>query len=390
MAASPRNYWQTWTASLLFFVAFYTLLVPLPLYLVEIGLPDWQIGLILGAFGVASLIGRPLAGLAADRLGYRPVMVGGALTLIIGVAGVTLTTQPALLFGLRLLQAGGYVAFTTASNALVVALAAPDERKSLLTRFGAAANVAMTITPATINFLLPWLTLNGALWVAGGFALICGGLALRVQSPRSNLPTSTPLLAQVRTRRIVLPLLLAMLVGCGFGTFLQFLPLLAERRGGVSSGLLFALYGAGIALTRFLVARWMDRGDQRLILRLGYGLLTLGLLCFATGQSWLLFAPAALLVASGSGLLTGPLMNLSVEALPAAARGSAVAIYYLGLDLGIGGGAWLLAPVLERYNVGGLFAAAALIAATGVILVQWIAPTEAYASTDAHSAIAGQ
>jgi hypothetical protein len=50
-----------------------------------VGLPDWQVGFILGAFGIASLVCRPLA-----------------------------------LFALRLLQAAGYAAFTTAATALVL------------------------------------------------------------------------------------------------------------------------------------------------------------------------------------------------------------------------------------------------------------------------------
>lgn len=370
MRTDRQNYWLTWATSLLFFVAFYTLLAPLPLYLAAIPLPDWQIGVIMGAFGVASLIGRPVAGLAADRLGYRNVMVAGAMALLVGVAGVTTTTSAALLFGLRLCQAIGYVAFTTASNALVVGLAAPGERKSLLTRFGAAANVAMTLTPATISALLPILTLSGAIWVAGLFALISGALALRVRTPPVAGDRVTGARFPLRIpRSMALPMTLAAIGGVGFGAFLQFLPLLTERQGGLPSGPLFALYGASIALTRFLTARWMDVGDQRQILRLGYALLAGGLGLFALGGNWPLLAGGAVGVAAGSGLLTGLLMNLHVEAAPQGARGSAVAFYYLGFDLGIGGGAWVLAPVLQQWGINSLYGWAAVVALLGVALV---------------------
>jgi MFS family permease len=370
MSTDRTNYWLTWNTSLLFFIAFYTLLVPLPLYLVAIGLPDWQIGVIMGAFGVASLVGRPLAGLGADRFGPRTVMLCGVIALLLGVAGVQMTTNPVLLFVLRLLQATGYVAFTTASNALVVALAAPTERKSLLTRFGAAANVAMTLTPATVDALLPWLTLTGALGMSALFALICGGLALRVQPPpREGAGGFVPLQWGL-LRRVLLPMTLAAICGLAFGSFLQFLPLLTERRGGFSSGIIFGCYGAAIALTRFLIARWMDQGDQRLILRIGFLLLALGLTLLAVGQSWIIFVLGAIGVAAGSGMQTGLLMNLHVEALPTTARGSAVAFYYLGFDLGIGGGAWLLAPVLQAAGIGGLYACAAGVAVLGALVVQ--------------------
>ena len=374
MRHQPQNYWLTWAASLLFFVGFFSLLVPLPLYLGQIGLPDWQISVILGAFGVASLVGRPLSGLAADRIGYRATMLIGVSALLVGVGGLSLTTNPAILFLLRLLQALGYVAFTTASNALVVALAAPEERKSLLTRFGAAANVAMTLTPATINWLLPLLKLQGALWVSICFALVCGGLAFRIQMPAALNEAKAFAWRRLRLpRTILLPMVLAALAGVGFGSFLQFLPLLTERQGALPSGPFFALYGATIALTRFAVARWVDRGDQRLILRGGYGLLTLGLALFAGGSTWPWFALAVSCVAAGSGLLTGLLMNLHVEALPPAARGSAVACYYLGFDLGIGGGGLVFAALFERWGVAALFGCAAVVTAAGIVLVQFVA-----------------
>src|SRR5262245_33838105 len=83
-----RVYWTAWAATLIFFGGFYALLVPLPRYLAAIGLPDWQIGLVLGTFGVASLVGRPFAGVATDHWGARPVMLTGAAALLAGAAGV--------------------------------------------------------------------------------------------------------------------------------------------------------------------------------------------------------------------------------------------------------------------------------------------------------------
>jgi MFS family permease len=371
MTTIQRNYWLAWSASLLFFVAFYTLLTPFPLYLLAVELADWQISLIMGAFGVASLIGRPLAGLGADHFGYRPVMLMGALLLLMGVAGVTATANPLLLLALRLLQAAGYVAFTTSSNALAVSLAEPNRRKSALTRFGAAANVSMTLTPATISALLPCLTLVGALWVAAGFGLLSALLSLAIQ-PAAPGPIKTAVARSpwLMPRSVFLPISLAAISGVAFGAFLQFLPLLTARRGDISSGPIFAAYGAGIALTRLLIARWVDQIDQRRILQIGYLLLALGLGLFAFSHSWLLFVAAALSIAAGAGLQTGLLMNLHVDALPAQLRGSGVAFYYLGFDLGIGGGAWLAAPMIELFGIGGLYAWAAVMAGVGAILVR--------------------
>lgn len=121
------RYWTVWSAALLFFAAFYAFLVPIPLCLEAVGLPDWQIGLVLGAFGVASLVGRPLMGAISDSLGSRPVILFGTVALAAGATLMSFTSSPVLLFGLRVLQAAGYVTFTT------------------------AANVAITLTPAAVS-----------------------------------------------------------------------------------------------------------------------------------------------------------------------------------------------------------------------------------------------
>ena len=160
-AAGPsRAYWTAWVATLIFFAGFYSLLVPLPRYLAQIGLPDWQIGMILGAFGVASLLWRTVAGVGVDRWGARRVMVLGAVSLIVGAVCVVLTTSPWCSFVLRLLQAAGYVAFTTAGTALIIQLTPEEERGRRLAIFGAAANVAITLAPAAATALLDVLPLE--------------------------------------------------------------------------------------------------------------------------------------------------------------------------------------------------------------------------------------
>src|SRR5215208_2126092 len=86
-------YWLAWISTLVYFGGFYALLVPLPRYLTSVGLPDWQIGVILGAFGVASVAGRPFAGIAVDRFGARPVLLLGSASLIVGAASVPWTAS---------------------------------------------------------------------------------------------------------------------------------------------------------------------------------------------------------------------------------------------------------------------------------------------------------
>ena len=146
-----RNYRLTWVATFLFFIAYYTLIVSLPRYLTGLALADWQIGFVLGATSIASLLMRPISGVLTDRLGHKRMLLFGAISLTIGATAVLFTTQIWLLFTLRVLQALGYVIFTTAGNALVGELATPADRSTKIAYFGLAANFAMTMTPGATD-----------------------------------------------------------------------------------------------------------------------------------------------------------------------------------------------------------------------------------------------
>lgn len=385
-----KSYWSIWVATLLFFAAFYTLMIPLPLYLTGVGLPDWQVGLVLGALGITSLLVRPMAGMLADGWGRRQVMLLGTASLIIGSIGIGFTTQSWPLFGLRVLQATGYVAFTTAATALIADLAAPEKRGSALAIFGVAANVAMTLTPAIVSLMLDSLTLTGAFWLAGGLAAIGGVLALRVQQP--PLEQQPPEKQQHSVwldmlrlaNRLRLPLIIAAVFGLAFGIFFQFTPLLTERRELGSAGLVYTVYGISIILTRLFTGRLLDRAHHGLTLMISFLLLALGLGGFALATTPLHLYIAAFLVAAGSGILHPLLIAIHVGQVSATERGRAGAVFYMGFDSGIGLGAWLLAPIFEWFGLTGLFLLAAATALAGMLPVWWMVRSTGKPARRAH------
>ncbi|MDQ3248277.1 MAG: MFS transporter [Chloroflexota bacterium] len=370
----------TFATTLLFFVAFYTLIVPLPRYLAALGLPDWQIGLVLGGFGIAALLGRPWAGLASDRLSRRGVILTGTLLFVIGVLAVERTASPWLLLMARVLQALGYVAVTTAATARITDVTAPEVRGAAIAAFGIAANLAMTLTPAVVDVLLRSnvIALQGAFWLAALIALSSLLLAWQFNESKGQRRAAqseqgdTEIVSWwVLPPAIVQPWIATALLGVGFGAWLQYLPLLTERRGVEPSGILYAVYGIAIIITRILTGPLLDGGRKRLLLMGGFGLLGAGLLIFAFTQSMATYIPATALVAAGGGILHPLLIMLHVERMPATMRGRAVATFYLSFDLGNGLGTWVLGFVLQWWGLTQLFALAALVAGVGVALTGW-------------------
>ncbi len=363
-AEQPGSFWLAWSATLLFFGGFYALLVPLPRYLAGIGLPDWQIGLILGAFGVASVLGRPLAGIGVDQFGSRPVLMVGAVALIVGAVGVPLLVSPVLLGILRLLQTVGYVAFTTAGTALVIQLTPEQRRGRQMAIFGAAANTAITLSPAVTSLLLDYAPLEYGFFAASALALLAGLLAMSVRLPGRGAQSSAAMYSPRSVAATLWPAMLtAFVFGAGFAAFFLFAPILSERRG-MPSGLPYTVYGISIIVTRVVGSRWLDRVGTGATLALAATLIVAGLLVagFASTPLWL--GVASVLAAAGGGLFHPALIVHHARLLPGA-PGQSTAAFYLGFDLGIGLGSWLFGAVLDLAGLTWLYiTGAALIVLT--------------------------
>jgi len=367
------EYWRTWTSAFLFFGGFYALLVPLPLYLAACDFADWQVAIILGSFGIAALIGRPLAGVCADVWGREPLLLLGALSLIIGAGGVPFTKAAAALFVLRIMQAVGYVAFTTAISARVSDLAEPHKKGSALALFGVSINLAITVTPMAVNALLPTIRVNGAFAVAAGLAAAAALLSVNrtrgthIAAAAGTWTTAFQLPAALRA-----PAAAAALFGAGFGAFFQFLPLLAERRAIPATGSAYAVYGIGIIVTRLITGRWQDRRDRRFLLWPAFVACAAGLGLLGVATSAVVMLVGTGLVAIAGGIIHPGLMAIHAELASETQRGRALATFYLAFDLGIGLGTWMLAPVLQRFGLQGLFLSAAVLTACGMVPVSWL------------------
>ena len=375
--AASRPYWLAWLATVTFFGGFYSLLVALPRYLAAVGLPDWQIGLVLGAFGVASLIGRPVAGVASDRFGARRVMLVGAASLALGALGVAETTSVVVLFALRTLQAIGYVAFTTAGTALVVSLVAPEERARRLAVFGAAANIAISVTPAVISALLEVAPLDAGLLASAALAVVGGVLALLIPVSAAPAAAEARAITWAIPRRLWLPMLASALLGAGFAAFFQFAPILAERRA-VSAGLLYTIYGAAIIATRLVGGRLLDHLDVSRVVALGAMLMVLGHALIASSDGLLPLLHAASLIAASGGLFHPALIARHAALLPEA-PGRASAAFYVAFDLGIGLGSWLFGVALQVAGLAGLYWTAAALAGAVLPLAPLLASGRALA-----------
>ncbi len=110
----------------------------LALYAASLGVPAWQIGIILGVQLVSIVFTKPLMGRLSDRIGRRRVILPG---LALGAASILLLPWASEFFGLAALSLAFGLGFATVTSS-TAALVADLTRNG---RFGASMGVLRTV-----------------------------------------------------------------------------------------------------------------------------------------------------------------------------------------------------------------------------------------------------
>ncbi len=157
------------------FFGFGSLQAFLPLYALGRGLNTATIGLIFGAQGVTSLISRPYLGRLSDRIGRRPVIIGGLMA-----AAVVLLAVPWQHLGYELILLGALFglatgAVTPAGQALIADVARSGNLGAAMGTFGSLWDVGHALGPIVTGLLLGWLSYQTVFSVIG--LVIVGALS---------------------------------------------------------------------------------------------------------------------------------------------------------------------------------------------------------------------
>ncbi len=147
----------------------YALIFPLmPLYAKDFGANAFTIGLLLAAFALAQLLTAPLWGRLSDRVGRRPVIIGGqalsALAFLVFAFASTLTPAAGagqwslpvwLLLASRFAQGAGGGTIS-ANHAYIGDAVKPEQRAKALGWVTACSSAGVMIGPAIGSLSLAW------------------------------------------------------------------------------------------------------------------------------------------------------------------------------------------------------------------------------------------
>lgn len=126
----------------------------LALFAASLGLPAWQIGIILGVQLVSIVFAKPLMGKLSDRVGRRRVILPG---LLIGAASVVLLPYAPSFIGLSVLSLMfgiGFATVTSSTSALVADLTRDGRYGSSMGVLRTVMDVGQSIGPVLTGWMV--------------------------------------------------------------------------------------------------------------------------------------------------------------------------------------------------------------------------------------------
>ncbi|MEU9474609.1 MFS transporter [Streptomyces sp. NPDC048191] len=310
------------------------------------------LGGLLALYDGAEVFLKPVFGTLADRVGARPVLLGGLVAFAAASALYALADSPGWLWAARLGQGAAASAFSPSASALVARLNPAARHGRAFGSYGFHKSIGYTLGPL----------LGGVLVWAGGLRLLFAVLAVLGAAVAGwaalAVPVVPPLPKARQTvldlaRRLADPAFLvptsalaaataALSVGVGF------LPVSgrAAGLGTVATGAAVSVLAACAAVMQPWAGRARD--DGRLTTRSG---IAAGLLVTAAGLGCAMLPGltgillGAALIGAGTGLITPLGFAALAAATPAGRLGQTMGAAELGRELGDAGGPLLVAVV---------------------------------------------
>ena len=375
-----------WLAIAMFAVqaGFHGFTASLPLALTRSGVPDPQIGLVMGVAALVQVPAAFVAGSLVDRFGGARLFAVGAAAYLVACGVLAVAPDPTAnllpYLAARAIQGVGIAASIPAALSMIPALVPVARRGFGLAVGGSAQNLTLVVMPPLSLVVLGSnrhvadVSLASAIIVVLGalLAVVPAATARRrqaVEAAKRGLAAGPARLTFAFRRAWALPLLLILLYVSHWGTITAYLPARAEAAG-ADIGLFFAADGLAILAMRIPTGWMADRIRGRWLVLVGLALSFLSVAVLLWQPTTPLLVLSGLLGGTGGGLVITPVLVELSRRSDDHDRGTAFSLFSGALAGAIALGSVGAAPIIgtagfELTITGGLIA----IVLAGVVTI---------------------
>jgi len=373
-------------------LGFATVIPLLPLHLTErLGASVKLVGLVVAAFALVETVLKTAWGSVADRLGRRPMIIGGLLVSSLAPFVMSVLRTPWPFVPLRLIDGAGSSALWPAAAAIIADTTPPARRATAMGALNMFFLAGLALGPAlglyaaalTGSYVAGFYLAGAMLLTAALIAAVAlrglGGTHLSEEGAEIGYHgvAPSPHLDEVVESARRYPLLLIMLVVAflqmfGAGLLAPILVIYAKRVVGLSEhviGTLFLFLMLSIALASLPSGRLADHWGKLRSVRWGMALASLGMWVLPISPQFSVMATAATFLGVGYALSTPAWHAMVSELAPPGRTGFALGASQTAQGLGLVLGPLLSGVLWDEVSHRAPFVGAAVLLTAGTILL---------------------
>lgn len=305
-------------------------------------------GLVGGAFSIASLVLRPVSGMAANRIGARRVMAASTLLGMAACAMHAVAGAILLLVVCRVLHGAAYSFYTTAGSTAVANVVPLARRSEGLGYYMLGNVIAMAIGPAITLAIVGEHTMaefQTCFLISAAVCLLAFGMTLglgQIGRPDGARQGSgaAPMRAKAELPRALMgfeagvlwPCCVGFLILVSYSALALYLAPYGRSYGWDNVGAFFGVYAGSMLLPRVLAGRIADRHGADIVMIPSFLLAIVGYVMVAfAGAPWMLYA-AGVPLGIAMGTAMPQITTFCISRCSRERRGTAAAAYYVAVD----------------------------------------------------------
>ncbi|PTE29466.1 MFS transporter [Staphylococcus equorum] len=363
----------------LIYLCMYLLIVIIASYAKsEYNVSDSTAGLVTGLFIIGSLIGRFVTGKYVNKVGPKRILLIGLVFILVTQLLYFIEGSITLLMFTRLIN-GIATGITTTATGTIAAYVTPNDRKSEgISLFSLSLVIGAAIGPFLGLLLINTFPIKMLFLIC----LVCGVVSLLISffvNLQFKLDTTDTTTQKTTSKKFninnyiakeAIPVAIIMLIsGLTYSSILTFLQFFAQEINLVTiSSYFFIFYAIASLITRPIAGRLMDQKNENVIAYPAFVFLILTFVTLSiTNNGWLLIL-AGLFLGAGYGNISSCMQAIAIKVSPPAKYGIATSTYFIGLDLGVGFGPYVLGFMTSSVSYAQLYAIMAVIVLIAAII----------------------
>lgn len=326
------------------------LLSTISIYAKQITSTDAYAGVMTGAFTLAALFIRIVAGKMLDKIGRRKVLMFGVGITVLSTVAYLLTNNIYIIIFLRVMQGVGFGISSTAIATIVTDVTPESRMLEGIGYSGVGITITTAIGPSIALALVGenYDKFNVLFIVTAAVALFTILLSFKLSYKEvvSKKEEGTCDGEGISISKIIIPSIVLFIAAVAESTILAFAALYGIELGFSNIGLFFTINAMGILASRLFINQIVNKLGTNVVVSSGVLIFAASIFGIAVTKTYIMLIIMGFLCGVMVGSLL-PIVNLLIlDSASKSSRGMANAIYYVLIDGGYGIGSIMWGQVV--------------------------------------------